>query len=65
MVAITGATILYWYPLTTHILSGIATCVKIKDPLVNSAARAFLQSSPMGSWYSQEPVSFFYLHTVT
>ena len=58
LVAITGATISYWYPLTTHILSGIATCMKIKDQLVNSAARAWLQSSLMGSWYSQESVSF-------
>ena len=58
LVAITGATILYWYPLTTHTLSGITTCMKIKDAMVNSAARAWMQSSLMGFWYSQEPVSF-------
>ena len=56
---ITGATVLYWSSITTHILSGITTCMKIKNQMVNSAAGAWLQSSPMGSWYWQEPISFF------
>ena len=58
LVTITGATILFWYSLTTHILSSIITCMNIKDLLVNSAVRAWLQSSPMGSWVPQETLPF-------